>query len=376
MNVKSIRVERGSVYLVPGGPHVIGFRLRKALAGFFGPRILLSDEIQVCLLAQPGHHYTTATVVESGDFKKRADVIYGDAMWEQAASAPRSALRIVDAAEGEVPVTCDPARIFPAATPPPSNPPAAVEPAPAVTPPPSTPTEAASAVPEIMGLWSKDEIRRIGPTEAATAAPGSTAFWAQDELRRSRHPVFEVTGSIGFDVGGQDVARAQFSDGSSESLTTGEGVVFRAGVMVTPLWLAADRIGLGAGADVAVKSDIASPTVDTSSTAAVALTRYPWALTLHALVRYTPVLYVYFAGGFGRDERVSVSGDANATVTGVTSLTSRVGGTGRLGFYWAAADRLALIFGLEYTNRTYDSPAGSVRADSAGLSVTFIPRLF
>jgi hypothetical protein len=227
-----------------------------------------------------------------------------------------------------------------------------------------------------MGLHSKDEIRRIDPTEAASAESGSKVFWAQDELRRAKHPFLELTATLAFDVGGQDVARAQFTDGSSETLTTGEGAVFRLGVMVTPLWLAADRIGFGAGADVAVKADIASPTHDTASTASVSLTSYPSVLTLHAFVRTSPLSYVLFAGGVEKDARISVSTDPTASVTGVTSLTSRLGGTGRVGFYWAAAPRLAVICGLEYTRITYDTPGRSVRADSAGLAVTLIPRLF
>jgi hypothetical protein len=76
-----------------------------------------------------------------------------------------------------------------------------------------------------------------------------------------------------------------------------------------------------------------------------------------------------------KDEGISLSTSGAASVIGGTSLTSQIGGVGRLALYWADTDNAALMFGLEYTRLDYDAPAGTVRADSAGFftAVTWRP---
>jgi len=324
-NVLNVRADPNakSVYLLPPGPHVVGVSLRKR-PGALSVTIFKSDYIRVCLLAEAGHHYTTAARV-------------AQSTWE---------LKILDRAHGEVPITCDRARIFPVA-PLSSDPPGSGETPAPVAPPPSPPAEAPSVGREIIRLWSKDDIARL-----------------------KGRPFVDVVMSLGWAFGGDDVVRAQLSNGGSQSLAAGRGPFVRAGAMVTPLWLAADRIGFGAGADVALKFDNIS-----ASNGDVSFTRYPASFTLHTLARISPIWYVLLAGGVEKDLGISLSG------TGVASgldgsPTSRIGEIGRLGIYWADTDAFAVMLGLEYTKLTYDAPGGSIRANSMGFSTTLTWRPF
>jgi hypothetical protein len=305
-----------SVYLLPAGPHVIGFSLRKRLG--VSITVLQSDFIRVCLLAEGGHHYTTTAEIGNGRWKPH---IF------------------------EVPITCDGARIFPAGTPS-SDRPLDAQAASPFTSPPSDP-EAESTGLEIFHLWSNAEIERV-----------------------KARPFVDVMASLGWDFGGEDVVRAQFSNGSSQTLAAGQGPFLRLGAMVTPLWLAADGVGIGAGTDVALKLDNVS-----ASNSDVSLIRYPCSFTLHTLVRVRPILYVLLAAGVDKDEGISVSRNGGVSVTGGSSLTSRIGGTGRVALYWVGTDASAIMLGLAYTQLTYDSPGGSVRANSAGFftSVSWRP---
>jgi hypothetical protein len=309
-----------NVYLLPPGPHVLGCGLRKK-PHILSHTIWRSDYVRVCLLAEAGHHYATAAEV-------------GVSTWQP---------HVLDGRAGEVPLTCDRTRIFPSATPSSDERPTAAEPASPVTPPPPDPAEDVSAGPEIVRLWSKDEI-----------AP------------EKGRPIVDVIASVGWDFGGDEVARLQASNGGSQTLAAGKGPFFRVGAMVTPLWLAGDRVGIGAGADVAFKIDDVS-----ASNAEVSFIRYPSSLTLHTLLRFRPFWYVLVAGGVNKDESIRLSGSGDASGIGGTALTSRIGGVGRLGAYWADTDAFALMAGLEYTRLAYDAPGASVRADSAGFWLTF-----
>lgn len=225
-------------------------------------------------------------------------------------SAGRWRPHVVDGVRGEVPITCDQGT-FPAGA-------------------------------EVVDLWSKSEIERV----------------------KSR-PSVDVMASFGWDFGGDEVVRAQFSNGSSQTLAAGQGPFLRVGAMVTPLWLAADGVGIGAGVDIALKLDNIS-----ASNADITLIRYPSSFTLHALLRVRPLWYVLLAAGVDKDQGISLSTSGAASVTGGTSLTSRIGGVGRLALYWADTDSAAIMFGLEYTRLAYDAPIGTVRADSAGFFTT------
>jgi len=84
-DVRYIRADAnaGSVYLLPAGPHVIGFSLRMRSGG--PGHILRSPYIRVCLLAEAGHYYTTTAEVAVDTWRPH----------------------IIDGAGGEVPLTCD-----------------------------------------------------------------------------------------------------------------------------------------------------------------------------------------------------------------------------------------------------------------------------
>ena len=288
-SVQGIRADPNSksAYLLPAGPHVIGFALRKRLG--VSVTVLQSGYIRACLQAEAGHHYTTSAEVGVGRWKPH----------------------IFDSTAGEVPLTCE------------------------------------STESEIFDRWSSSEIERV-----------------------KNRPFADLTLSFGWDFGGDDLVRAQFSNGSTQSLAAGQGPLIRVGAMVTPLWLDADRVGIGAGADIGIKIDGGS-----AANADFTLFRYPASLTLHTLLRVKPIWYVLVAGGIDKDEGISLSKSGDVSVMGGSSVTSRMGGVGRLALYWADADAAAIMFGLEYTRVTYDTPAGGVGANNAGFftAVTWRP---
>src|SRR5215471_11735453 len=94
-DVQKIRGE-STVYLLPPGPHVIGFRLLQVDTGLFTTRVASSSQyIRACLLAEAQHRYLTA-----GRIAGRA--------WTP---------EILDRGAGQLPIDCDRARLFPAPAP-------------------------------------------------------------------------------------------------------------------------------------------------------------------------------------------------------------------------------------------------------------------
>jgi hypothetical protein len=290
-NVQGIRGEK-TVYVLPPGPHVLGVSVRLITPGLFVQRITTSRYIRVCLVAAAGHRYVTTARI-------------GGRQWQP---------EILDRVEGELPTSCDRARLFPDAT--------------------AAPAAAEGAAPEVIRLWSEQRIERA----------------------RAR-PFLDLTLNLGAAFGGSDLLTAQFSGGDSETLSAGQGLGIGLGAMLTPLWLA-DRIGLGLGGEIDVKYESVS-----ASNADVSFTRYPAIGTLHALVRVSENWFLLAAGGVEKDLGVNLSGSGDAANIQAT-LTSRTGGVGRLGLYYRWKDLWATTFGLGYTKLTYDAPGGSVSANS------------
>src|SRR5215471_2378080 len=83
-NVQDIRADR-SRYVLPPGPHVIAFSVKRVTPGFMSSKITTSNYVRVCLLAAAGHQYMTQPRIEGDSWKPM----------------------IVDPWSGPVPIACD-----------------------------------------------------------------------------------------------------------------------------------------------------------------------------------------------------------------------------------------------------------------------------
>ncbi len=176
-----------------------------------------------------------------------------------------------------------------------------------------------------------------------------------------RHPGSGLTFDVGGFDGGTDLATAQYTDGSSDTLSGGTGLFASVGAMWTPLWVG-DAVGFGVGGYLGVKYYSVG-----GSNSGISLTRFPAGAGAHALIRIGDRWFLFLRGGIQKELGVSLSADGY----GSADLTGSLGGLGEGGFYYvttAAEDHLAILFTFRYTSgRDTAANGSSFGADSAGV---------
>jgi hypothetical protein len=238
--------------------------------------------------------------------------------------------------------------------------------APPVRPPSAPPAVAAavgSGVPTAPAPRAVPAVDDEGPR----FAPKRQSLGRRDEPQPSwfRHPGNGVTFELGAFFGGEDIITAQLSDGSTRTLSAGQGVALAIGGMWTPLWIGDDdHVGFGVGVSAGWKYD----SIDASN-ASVSFTRYPVDVSLHALLRLDDSWLFLVKGGIQKELDIGISGGGDANQLN-SSLNGGLGGFGEVGFYYvfgAGGAHLATAFTLRYT-AVHDSVAGtSVPASNFGL---------
>jgi hypothetical protein len=305
-DVKAIR-KLPARYVLPPGPHIIGFSVLRIEAGAVLNTMITSRTLSVCFQAVAGHSYITIGPIFGSSWRPLiVDEFHADAS-TACEVAPASAAAGEAAEAGAV--------AAPDATP---------------------PNEPTAAAPQVLAMWSREKVHR----------PPAL-------------PRLDFTFNFGFALGGDNILTAQLSNGDTEELKAGQGGFASAGVMVTPLWLG-KVVGIGVGGDIGVKYDSVE-----ASNAGVSFTRYPAVGTAHLLLRTGEDWYVLAAGGVEKDLDISVSGSGDASSL-QANLSSRNGGLGRLGMYVRFGDHVAWMFGVAYTHLTYVGPGGSADASSFG----------
>ena len=347
-DVQQLRGRAKARFVLPPGPHVIGFSVHKVTPGFFVTTTTGSNYLRVCLLAEPGAHYVTKALLD-GDH-------WSPAIYEGQEDMPTPSGR------KPVPLDCAHGRLFP------SSPAAPVV-------PPSTVAVPATGVPSAAQGESPEGTGDSGGAPATGAPPPpldpqrpagrlAVSRWGRLPIwRPAARPMFDVLWNLGGGFGGDTLVRATSSDGGSKTLSAGAGVASSVGLMYTPLWLAGDLLGLGVGTELGVKLDSIS-----ASNGKVSLTRFPASGTLHALVRTADQWFVLLTGGVEKDLGIDLSGEGvGSVVNGLNGLTGKPGARFRLGMYYRGSDVGSITFGIGYTNMKYGVAGGTVDASSFNL---------
>jgi len=310
--------------LLPG-PHLLAISLNRVTPGFLVTHIARSRDVGVCVQLEAGHTYRTEGALVGSYYTPV----------------------VIDLTDSRYAKRC---------APPPARPVVAQAPPPVPTPTSAQPdtTEAGAANDAAAGPGgAPKEAANDQPGEAAAppspaAAPIDTeephpaglrrGRWGREPLPSDaqlslRHPGNGLSLTMGFAFGGEDFVQATDSNGGSQSLSSGSGVLLGVGAMLTPLW-AGDVAGFGVGADASIKYDHLS-----ASNGSASITRYPIALTAHVLFNVADNLhYIILKGGAVRDFGVNYSAsgfiDLNADVSGTW------GPTGAIGYYKKSNDVL------------------------------------
>jgi hypothetical protein len=140
-------------------------------------------------------------------------------------------------------------------------------------------------------------------------------------------------------------------------------ITTRVGLMLTPLWLLTDRLGLGVGSDLELKNGGTVP-----SDASLAFWRMPATATAHGLIRTHDDWFLLLAGGIESQPIAHVTSTAgSAAVRG--SFSSQLGWVARVGAYRRLSDLLALVMGLGYSHLEYEGTDASRITAWLGLHV-------
>lgn len=165
---------------------------------------------------------------------------------------------------------------------------------------------------------------------------------------------------LGIGGGGANLVKVALSDGSSETLSAGDGVAVSLGVMVTPLWMG-DRLGLGVSGTFGYKGWSVG-----GSNGDIGLSRYPFTAAVHLLPRISPRWLLLARGGLDKETNVSISGSGVAAGVGA-DLNASLGGFGEAGFYKimdTPEERGAWSLTFRYTKLTYTANGATADAQS------------
>ena len=352
--------------LLPGY-HQVAISLNQVTPGVFTTNVKQLAPIIVCVELEAGHLYQTQAringdrwVPEIIDQNTRRSI---DPFCDDEDDAPVASAN--PAAPPKPPVT---AAAPVAATSPAAGAPAAgTEPAPARAPvvtdeaagvgAAAPPTGAAAVVSPVPPPAVDAEMpHRVSKHAASVEADPDVAA-----AESGRRPGSGLTLLLGFGFGGTDFVKASSSNGNSETLSAGTGVIIGLGGMVTPLW-PAENLGFGVGVEGAVKYD--SISADNGS---ASITRYPLALTAHFLTNGSGgPNYFLIKGGAIRDFGVNYSASGFAALN--ANVTGTWGPTGSVGYYRRSNDVLAWDLLLFFAITDHVVGTEHLSANSFGLT--------
>ena len=201
-------------------------------------------------------------------------------------------------------------------------------------------------------------VRRLRP--AAGPPPG---WYRTDdgEDRPIRDPKWGLILEMGVGGGGDDLVKVSLSDGSSQTLSAGDGIAISLGVMVTPLWIG-DSVGLGVSATIGYKGWSVG-----GSNGDIGIGRFPLVLAAHVLPRLSPRWFLFGRGGLDKEADPSISGSGVASGTNL-DLTAKLGWFVEGGVYKiidTPEQRGAWSLTFRYTKITYTASDPSTGDASA-----------
>jgi hypothetical protein len=175
------------------------------------------------------------------------------------------------------------------------------------------------------------------------------------------HPGSGIGLELGLAFGGDELASAQLSNGNTEKLHAGDGLLVALVGAWTPLWLG-DGLGLGLGVSVGWKYGDVS-----ASNGSVSLSRFPFSAFVQILPRLDGRWFFVLRGGVTEEQGATLSGSGVASIPDV-GFASRPGGFGDVGAYRAFASGAGLLWVARYTNEKLVLDGQSFDASSIGVA--------
>ena len=171
-------------------------------------------------------------------------------------------------------------------------------------------------------------------------------------------PRLDIGAELGLVQGGAELATAMSSDGNSETIGAGDGLLAVFAIRFTPVWLA-HRVGLGLGGAAGVKYWSVGGNGGEASTS-----KYLLGLSGHALFSVDPSWLVVLQAGIEKDLGIDFS--INGSSAGLP-FESRTGFVADLGAQRAFGDHWSFAFSARVTILDYDVQGTTVGANSVGL---------
>jgi len=201
--------------------------------------------------------------------------------------------------------------------------------------------------------------RGAEPARGGQLRPSSWPDEERDE-RALRKPACGLMFELGIGGGGDDLVKVSLSDGSTQTLSAGDGVAVSLGLMCTPIWVG-DNFGAGISGTIGYKGWSVG-----GSNGDIGMTRFPMTAAVHLLQRVAPRWLLLARGGIDKEVNVSISGSGVAQGTSA-DLNARLGGFGEAGFYYildTLEQRGAWSLTFRYTQLTYTANGGSADGQS------------
>jgi hypothetical protein len=201
--------------------------------------------------------------------------------------------------------------------------------------------------------------RRLAPGPPPPPPP-HTYRTDDGDLRPIRNPRWGLFFELGFGGGGEDLVKVSLSDGSTQTLSAGDGIAVSVGLMFTPLWVG-DTLGIGFSGSVGYKGWSVG-----GSNGGISIGRFPLVLAAHLLPRLSPRWFLLARGGLDQEVGVSMSGSGVAAGPDL-NLNANLGGFAEGGFYTildTPEQRGAWSLTFRYTKITYTASGGSANAQS------------
>ena len=148
-----------------------------------------------------------------------------------------------------------------------------------------------------------------------------------EDDRPPRNPVWGLMLVFGFGGGGDDLVKVSLSDGSTQTLSAGDGVDASLGLMLTPVWVG-DALGIGVSGTLGYKGWSVG-----GSNGDISIGRFPFTAGVHLLPRVAHNWLLLARGGIDKEADISVSCSGVISCTN-PDATANLGWFGEAGFYY------------------------------------------
>jgi len=207
-------------------------------------------------------------------------------------------------------------------------------------------------------------VRPARDTEVPRAYPKRSLYAGAAPPRPPpQHPGTGIGFELGLAFGGDELVRAELSNGETQTLHAGDGVLVAVVGDFTPFWIG-DAVGFGLGASVAWKyADVSA------SNGSASLSRLPLSAFVQILPSIDGLWFLLLRGGLTEDGGATLSGSGVAFIPDV-KFDSKLGGFADLGAYRASASsHVGVLFLARYTHEKFGLAGDSVDASSIGFNV-------